>query len=92
MNDTSKEMAEALKPEIKAAVREAVRASLESYDSLSVLPEIMSLSDAAQHTGISVHTLRYYNKQGLISFLRVGNGRGKMQVKKSELMKLMTEI
>lgn len=78
--------------EIKDTVKAAVLEHLEKQDSLRNLPEIMSLKEAHERTTISVSAFKKYADEGIISLTRIGTGRGKMMIKRSELMKLITEL
>lgn len=74
---------------IKRVVRQEVDEVINQLDSLDGLPETMSLSEAYKRTTITPRTMQYYRDQGLITLIKVGKGRGKLKITKTELLKLM---
>ena len=80
-----------IKEDVSKAVKEAVREHLSDYDSYNDLPAVMSLKEASELTGVSVQSLRAKNDKGIIDLIRAGNGRGKLRIKKSELLKALTQ-
>lgn len=49
-----------------------------------------SISEIAQMMGVSVHTLRFYDKEGLLPFLKRVNGRRVFQDSDLEWLRILT--
>ena len=62
------------------------------YSSQSQPPEMLTVKECSQViSGLSEHTVRQWVAQGLIPYIRTGNGkRGKILISKSALLKYLS--
>jgi len=90
MKDEIQEIVDGVSKSLEPMVKKAISDHLKDYDSMNNLPEVMSLLEANRQTGIAVSTLKKKARDGEIELIRTSDGRGKLRIKKSELIKAMT--
>jgi DNA-binding transcriptional MerR regulator len=61
---------------------------------LEVNPEGLSIAEAARHTGVTAHTLRYYERAGLVvtTVDRTGGGRRRYRQRDLEWIAFCTKL